>query len=95
MRPFCSLEYLQKGGSFPQSGYDELDSTLISPRPDHYRVTPSPGGPVDRYGELKDVTKHHPTPRVAHQQNKPHSRAELFGFHTSQGCINIRSLEHP
>jgi hypothetical protein len=45
-----SVDYLRKGAPFPQSGYDELDSTLIPPRQDHYRITPSPGGPVDRYG---------------------------------------------
>jgi len=44
------IDYLRKGAPFPQSGYDELDSTLIPPRQDHYRITPSPGGPIDRYG---------------------------------------------
>nr|CAD7438995.1 unnamed protein product [Timema bartmani] len=34
-------------------GYDELDSTLVPPRQDHYRITPSPGGPGDRYA-LRD-----------------------------------------
>lgn len=42
-------DYLRKGAPFPQSGYDELDPTLIPPRQDHYRITPSPGGPIDRY----------------------------------------------
>lgn len=46
------IDYLRKGVPFPQSGYDELDSTLIPPRQDHYRITPSPGGPIDRYGML-------------------------------------------
>jgi hypothetical protein len=45
------IDYLRKGAPFPQSGYDELDSTLIPPRQDHYRITPSPGGPIDRYGK--------------------------------------------
>ena len=47
---FC-IDYLRKGAPFPQSGYDELDPTLIPPRQDHYRITPSPGGPIDRYGK--------------------------------------------
>lgn len=45
-------DYLRKGAPFPQSGYDELDSTLIPPRQDHYRITPSPGGPIDRYDQI-------------------------------------------
>nr|CAD7196926.1 unnamed protein product [Timema douglasi] len=43
------LDYLRKNAPFPQPGYDELDSTLVPPRQDHYRITPSPGGPGDRY----------------------------------------------
>jgi len=50
------IDYLRKGAPFPQSGYDELDSTLIPPRQDHYRITPSPGGPVDRYGKCTVFT---------------------------------------
>ncbi|XP_069693363.1 catenin delta-2 isoform X13 [Periplaneta americana] len=47
--PPLDPDYIRKGAPFPQSGYDELDPALI--RQDHYRITPSPGGPVDRYGE--------------------------------------------
>ncbi|XP_069693352.1 splicing regulator ARVCF isoform X6 [Periplaneta americana] len=43
-------DYIRKGAPFPQSGYDELDPALI--RQDHYRITPSPGGPVDRYDQI-------------------------------------------
>ncbi|KAK7793898.1 hypothetical protein R5R35_003578 [Gryllus longicercus] len=42
---------LQHGAPFAQPGFDELDSTLIPPRQEHYRITPSPGAPVDRYGD--------------------------------------------
>lgn len=45
-------DYLRKGAPYPQTGYDELDTTLIPPRQDHYRITPSPGGPVDRYDQI-------------------------------------------
>ncbi|XP_066996791.2 catenin delta-2 isoform X2 [Anabrus simplex] len=44
-------DYLRKGTPYSQPGYDELDPSLIPPRQDHYRITPSPGGPVDRYSE--------------------------------------------
>lgn len=44
-------DYLRKGAPFVQPGFDELDSTLLQPRPEHYTITPSPGAPVDRYGE--------------------------------------------
>ncbi|KAG8227326.1 hypothetical protein J437_LFUL006767 [Ladona fulva] len=46
------LDYLSKGAPYPQSGYDELDTSLLPPRQDHYRVTPSPGAPGDRYAHL-------------------------------------------
>ncbi|XP_046407039.1 armadillo repeat protein deleted in velo-cardio-facial syndrome-like isoform X3 [Ischnura elegans] len=45
-------DYLSKGAPYPQSGYDELDTSLLPPRQDHYRVTPSPGAPGDRYAHL-------------------------------------------
>ena len=48
---FLFADYIRKGAPYPQTGYDELDTTLIPPRQDHYRITPSPGGPVDRYGK--------------------------------------------
>lgn len=51
--PCVLADYLRKGAPFPQSGYDELDTTLLPPRSDHYRITPSPGPgvPGDRFGE--------------------------------------------
>ncbi|XP_063220089.1 catenin delta-2 isoform X2 [Bacillus rossius redtenbacheri] len=48
-------DYLRKGGTFPQPGYEELDQSLIPPHQDHYRITPSPGGPGDRYVDEKLV----------------------------------------
>ncbi|KAJ1519856.1 hypothetical protein ONE63_004098 [Megalurothrips usitatus] len=45
-------DYLRKGAPFPQSGYDELDTTLLPPRADHYRITPSPGAPGDRFDPM-------------------------------------------
>lgn len=56
MSNFLSItisDYLRKGAPFSQTGYDELDSTLLASRQDHYRITPSPGAPVDQYGRLK------------------------------------------
>uniref|UniRef100_A0A8D8S5A1 Catenin delta-2 n=1 Tax=Cacopsylla melanoneura TaxID=428564 RepID=A0A8D8S5A1_9HEMI len=37
-------EYLRKGAPYPPSGYDELDAAHMLSRPEHYRITPSPGG---------------------------------------------------
>ncbi|XP_059491227.1 splicing regulator ARVCF isoform X6 [Neocloeon triangulifer] len=46
-------DYLRKGAPYPPSGYDELDNTLLAPRgPEHYRITPSPGGAAGQYGHL-------------------------------------------
>lgn len=45
-------DYLRKGAPFPQSGYDELDTTLLQPRQDPYRITPSPGAAGDRYDPM-------------------------------------------
>jgi hypothetical protein len=46
-------DYLRKGAPYPPSGYDELDTTLMPPRgQEHYRITPSPGGPASQYGNL-------------------------------------------
>ena len=47
------LEYnLRKGGSYPQSAYDELDpAPHLIPRTEHFRITPSPGAVTDRYGK--------------------------------------------
>ncbi|KAE8747698.1 hypothetical protein FOCC_FOCC005522 [Frankliniella occidentalis] len=50
--PTADADYLRKGAPFPQSGYDELDTTLLPPRADHYRITPSPGAPGDRYDPM-------------------------------------------
>lgn len=46
-------DYLRKGAPYPPSGYDELDTTLMPPRgQEHYRITPSPGGPASQYGKF-------------------------------------------
>nr|CAD7392419.1 unnamed protein product [Timema cristinae] len=52
LQPALQHDYLRKNAPFPQPGYDELDSTLVPPRQDHYRITPSPGGPGDRYDQI-------------------------------------------
>ncbi|XP_075219493.1 catenin delta-2-like isoform X2 [Lycorma delicatula] len=48
-------DYLRKGAPFPSPGYDELEGTHILPRPDHYRITPSPAGLADRYDQLSNT----------------------------------------
>ena len=51
--PFCFLflsEYLGKGAPFAEGGYNDLDPGLNPALQDHYRITPSPGGPGDQYG---------------------------------------------
>ncbi|XP_046986637.1 catenin delta-2 isoform X3 [Schistocerca americana] len=45
-------DYLRKGAPYSQAGYDELDSALMPGRQEHYRITPSPGAPVDRYDHI-------------------------------------------
>nr|XP_018915162.1 PREDICTED: catenin delta-2 isoform X3 [Bemisia tabaci] len=38
------------GVPYLPSGYDELDATHMLQRPEHFRITPSPGDVSDRYG---------------------------------------------
>lgn len=47
---------MRKGDSYPQSGYDELDTAPhMIPRSEHFRITPSPGAVTERYGKCKHV----------------------------------------
>ncbi|RZF46104.1 hypothetical protein LSTR_LSTR012964 [Laodelphax striatellus] len=48
-------DYLRKAAPFPSPGYDELENSHIIPRPEHYRITPSPAGLADRYDQLSNT----------------------------------------
>ncbi|XP_039298826.1 catenin delta-2 isoform X2 [Nilaparvata lugens] len=48
-------DYLRKAAPFPSPGYDDLENSHIIPRPEHYRITPSPGGLADRYDQLSNT----------------------------------------
>jgi hypothetical protein len=63
---------------YPQSGYDELDATPhMIPRPEHFRITPSPGAVTDRYGN----------------QNKSiHFNSCLYGIRIIYDDVEVRSL---
>ncbi|XP_011315329.1 catenin delta-2 isoform X2 [Fopius arisanus] len=46
-------EYLRKGPQYVEGGYNDMESVLNPALQDHYRITPSPGGPGDQYDESK------------------------------------------
>lgn len=49
--PFVFLEeYLRKAAPYVEGGYNDIDPGLNPALQDHYRITPSPGGPGDQYG---------------------------------------------
>lgn len=43
-------EYLRKAAPYVEGGYNDIDPGLNPALQDHYRITPSPGGPGDQYG---------------------------------------------
>ncbi|XP_034941607.1 catenin delta-2 isoform X2 [Chelonus insularis] len=45
-------EYLRKGPSYVDGGYNDMGSVLNPALQDHYRITPSPGGPGDQYDPM-------------------------------------------
>lgn len=45
------LEYMRKGPSYVDGGYNDMGPVMNPALQDHYRITPSPGGPGDQYGE--------------------------------------------
>ncbi|XP_011493857.1 PREDICTED: catenin delta-2 isoform X2 [Ceratosolen solmsi marchali] len=47
-------EYLGKGAPFVEGGYNDIDPGLNSALQDHYRITPSPGGPGDQYDQISN-----------------------------------------
>ncbi|XP_044014863.1 catenin delta-2 isoform X4 [Aphidius gifuensis] len=47
-------DYMRKGSSYAvDGGYNDMDAVLNPVLQDHYRITPSPGGPGDQYDENK------------------------------------------
>ncbi|OAD54723.1 Replication factor C subunit 4 [Eufriesea mexicana] len=46
-------EYLRKAAPYVEGGYNDIDPGLNPALQDHYRITPSPGGPGDQYDENK------------------------------------------
>lgn len=47
---FFFKEYLRKAAPYVEGGYNDIDPGLNPALQDHYRITPSPGGPGDQYG---------------------------------------------
>lgn len=47
---FLLQEYLRKAAPYVEGGYNDIDPGLNPALQDHYRITPSPGGPGDQYG---------------------------------------------
>lgn len=43
---------MRKGGPYVEGGYNDIDPGLNPALQDHYRITPSPGGPGDQYGRF-------------------------------------------
>lgn len=41
---------------YPEGGYNDLDHGLNPTLQDHYRITPSPGGPGEQYGTVFAMT---------------------------------------
>lgn len=41
---------MRKGAPYVEGGYNDIDPGLNPALQDHYRITPSPGGPGDQYG---------------------------------------------
>lgn len=46
-----SVEFLRKA-PYVEGGYNDIDPGLNPALQDHYRITPSPGGPGDQYGKV-------------------------------------------
>lgn len=55
----CPLrqEYLRKAAPYVEGGYNDIDPGLNPALQDHYRITPSPGGPGDQYGTFNRIRK--------------------------------------
>ncbi|XP_032456740.1 catenin delta-2 isoform X20 [Nasonia vitripennis] len=47
-------EYLGKGAPFVEGGYNDIDPGLNPALQDHFRITPSPGGPGDQYDQISN-----------------------------------------
>ncbi|XP_024942623.1 catenin delta-2 isoform X2 [Cephus cinctus] len=47
-------EYLRKGAPYLEGGYNDMDPGLNPALQDHYRITPSPGGPGDQYDRISN-----------------------------------------
>ncbi|XP_046743496.1 catenin delta-2 isoform X2 [Diprion similis] len=47
-------EYLRKSAPYLEAGYNDVDPGLTSGMQDHYRITPSPGGPGDQYDQISN-----------------------------------------
>lgn len=41
---------MRKGPPYSEGAYNDVDPTLNPTLQDHYRITPSPGGPGEPYG---------------------------------------------
>lgn len=41
---------MRKGAPYVEGSYNDIDPGLNPALQDHYRITPSPGGPGDQYG---------------------------------------------
>ncbi|XP_034175769.1 adherens junction protein p120 isoform X2 [Osmia lignaria lignaria] len=47
-------EYLRKAAPYVEGGYNDIDPGLNPALQDHYRITPSPGGPGDQYDQISN-----------------------------------------
>lgn len=48
---------MRKGAPYVEGSYNDIDPGLNPALQDHYRITPSPGGPGDQYGRWTDSNK--------------------------------------
>lgn len=48
---------MRKSAPYVEGSYNDIDPGLNPALQDHYRITPSPGGPGDQYGRWTDSNK--------------------------------------
>ncbi|XP_020295406.1 catenin delta-2 isoform X2 [Pseudomyrmex gracilis] len=48
-------EYMRKGAPYVEGSYNDIDPSLNPALQDHYRITPSPGGPGDQYDRISNT----------------------------------------
>lgn len=69
-------EYLRKAAPYVEGGYNDIDPGLNPALQDHYRITPSPGGPGDQYGRFvnRKDWKDQPSPPLQVPHVSPRSK---------------------